>query len=54
MTIYLSLLVALVGGVFYLIAKPGEKIAELGRLCFFAGLLAFLLQFSPHMVGALR
>ena len=40
--IYLSLLVALLGGILYLVAgRP--QLAEIGRLSFFAGLLAFLL-----------
>ena len=42
MTIYLSLLVAIIGAL------------ELGRIAFGAGLLAFLLQFTPTVVGALR
>lgn len=42
MIIFLSLLVALVGALMYaLSANP--KLIELGRLAFFAGLLAFLL-----------
>jgi hypothetical protein len=53
MEIYLSLLVALVGLLMYaLSANP--KLAEIGRISFFAGLLAFLIQIAPHMVGALR
>ena len=43
MTIYLSLLVAIIGLLVYaLSANP--KVAELGRISYFAGLLAFLLQ----------
>jgi len=42
MIIYLSLLVALVGVLMYaLSANP--KLVEIGRLAFFAGLLAFLM-----------
>jgi hypothetical protein len=51
--IYLSLLVALIGGVLYLVAgRP--QLAEIGRLSFFAGLLAFLLQVVPHMVNVAK
>ena len=43
MVIYLSLLVALVGVVIYaLSANP--KVAEVGRICFWTGLLSFLLS----------
>lgn len=52
MTIYLSLLVALVGALLY--GLTDGKPSELGRVSFFAGLLAFLIQFAPHTVGALR
>lgn len=53
MTIYLSLLVAIVGGIAYLISS-NSKACELGRIMFGVGLLAFLLQFTPTVVGALR
>jgi len=47
MTIYLSLLVALVGVLMYaLCANP--KLQEIGRISFAAGLFAFLLGFSGH------
>ena len=47
MTSYLSLLVALVGVLMYaLSANP--KLQEIGRISYFAGLLAFLLGFSGH------
>ncbi len=53
MIIYLSLLVAVVGVLMYaLCANP--KLAEIGRLLFFAGSLVFLLQGVPHMVTALK
>jgi len=43
MVIYLSLLVCLVGVLMYaLSANP--KLVEIGRISFFAGLLAFLLN----------
>ncbi len=52
MIIYLSLLVAIVGVLMYaLSANP--KLAEIGRISFAMGLLAFLLQAVPHMVKAL-
>ena len=50
MTIYVSLLVALIGVLAYaLSANP--KAQEIGRISFFAGLLAFLLQLSPQMLS---
>lgn len=43
MVVLLSVLVAIIGVLMYaLSANP--KLAELGRIMFFAGLLAFLLQ----------
>lgn len=43
MTVWLSLLVAIIGCLVYaLSANP--KVAELGRISYFAGLMAFLLQ----------
>jgi hypothetical protein len=53
MIIYLSLLVALIGGIVYLVAGRAQ-LAELGRLSFFAGLLAFLLEAVPRMVGVVK
>ena len=50
MTIYLSLLVALVGVLLYALATNG-KVVEIGKISFFAGLLAFLLQIAPKVVG---
>lgn len=48
MTIYLALLIALVGGLMYLLCNgpspTSPKVAELGRIMFFCGLLAFLLE----------
>lgn len=50
MIIYLSLLVAIVGLLAYaLSANP--KIAEIGRITYFAGLLAFLLELPAHLVA---
>lgn len=54
MVIYLSLLVALIGLLMYaLCANP--KLQEIGRLSFFAGLLAFLLMVaSGHSLTVIR
>jgi len=53
MVIYLSLLVALIGLVVYAISTNG-KAAEAGRIAYFAGLLAFLMQITPRMISTLR
>jgi Na+/phosphate symporter len=53
MLIYLSLLVA-VGGLLLYVLSEKLKLAEIGRISFFCGLLAFLLQVVPHMVGLLK
>lgn len=53
MTIYWALLVAVVGGLVYLLVTS-PKVAELGRLSFFAGLWVFLLQQAPHMISVIR
>jgi Ni/Fe-hydrogenase subunit HybB-like protein len=50
MLIYFSLLVALIGVLMYvLVVNP--KLQEIGRLMFFSGLLAFLLQVSSAHFG---
>lgn len=50
MIIYLSLLVCLIGLLAYaLSANP--KVAELGRLSFAVGLLAFLLRVTGPAIG---
>jgi SpoU rRNA methylase family enzyme len=46
MTIYLSLLVAVVGVLMYALAS-NPKLSEIGRLAFAMGLLAFLIT-APH------
>jgi hypothetical protein len=51
MQIYLSLLVALIGGLMFLLCT-GAGWKELGRLSFGCGLLVFLLNVS-HMVNLL-
>lgn len=43
MAIYLSLFVALIGVLMYVLCV-NPKLQEIGRLAYFAGLLAFLLQ----------
>jgi hypothetical protein len=50
MTIYVSLLVALVALVFYLLT-PNPKVGSLALWAWGAGLLAFLLSISGHTVG---
>ena len=54
MVIYLSLLVCIVGVLMYaLSANP--KVAELGRISYFAGLLAFLLVVAgAHVLPVLH
>lgn len=53
MIIYLSLLVAIIGVLMYALAA-NPKLQEIGRLSFFAGLLAFLLEAVPRMVGVVK
>jgi len=49
MTLYLSLAIALVGLVMY--ALTNNKMMEVGRIMFWTGLLAFLLQVGAgHVV----
>jgi hypothetical protein len=43
MILYLSLLVAIVGLLIYALSNT-PKVSEIGRISYFAGLLAFLLQ----------
>lgn len=52
MIIFLPLLVALIGLLMYILAG-NPKIQELGRLMFFAGVLAFLLVGGGPAVGLL-
>jgi Na+/phosphate symporter len=50
---FLSILVALVGVLMYaLSANP--KLQEIGRISFFAGLLAFLIVNGQHLVALAR
>jgi len=53
MTIYLSLLVALVGLVIYAITAQ-SKVGAIAFAMFQCGLLAFLLQTAPHTISTLR
>lgn len=53
MEIYLVLLFALVGVLMYALSTNG-KVQEIGRICFFCGLLAFLLQVGKAIVGFTR
>jgi len=53
MIIGLTLLVAIVGVLMYaLVVNP--KLQEVGRLAFFAGLLAFLLTGIPRVIELVR
>ena len=53
MVIYFSLLVALIGLLMYaLCANP--KLQEIGRISYFAGLLAFLLNSVGPMISTLH
>lgn len=51
MTIYLSLLVAVIGFLAYSGLSTNAKVQEIGRISYFAGLLAFLLRYGPQLVG---
>ena len=53
MTIYLSLIIALIGVLAYALSA-NAKVQEIGRISYFAGLLAFLLQTGSHLVSPLR
>jgi hypothetical protein len=50
MIIYLSLLVAIIGCLMYALAA-NPKLQELGRIAFFAGLLAFLICLCHSGLG---
>ena len=52
MTIFLSLLVALIGAGVYALAA-NAKLVELGRLSFACGLLAFLLKVGEPLISIL-
>lgn len=50
MIIYFSLLVALIGVLIYVLCKEGHLV-EIGKIMFWTGLLAFLLQASNAHLG---
>ena len=52
MTIYLSLLVALVGVLMYALCV-NPKLQEIGRLAYCCGLLAFLLVGVEHILNVI-
>lgn len=52
MVIYLSLLVAVIGGLMFGLADG--KLSELGKILLFSGTLAFLLQMAPHPIPVIR
>jgi hypothetical protein len=51
MIIYLSLLVCVVGLLIYVLSTTNPKVVEIGRTMFWCGLLAFLLESVPRLVG---
>ncbi len=53
MTIYLSLFFALIGLLVYAFAA-NPKLQEIGRITYFAGLLAFLLRITETAIQVLR
>ena len=59
MIIYVALLVALIGMLMYILANgpspTSPKVAEIGRIMFFCGLLAFLLMVAGgHSLAVIR
>jgi len=54
MVIYLPLLVAIVGLVIYALTSMNAKASEIGRIMFWVGLLAFLLNVGPRVVGVMH
>ncbi len=53
MTVYLSLLISLIGLLMYALATNG-KVVEIGRNMFWVGLLAFLLRWSDAIMPTLK
>jgi hypothetical protein len=53
MIVYLSLLIAIIGLITYALAA-NPKAAEIGRITYFAGLLAFLLTSADRLLSALK
>ena len=57
LVLYLSLAVAIVGALVYLIATDaplGVKLSEIGRLSYAVGLFVFLLQAAPRLVDLFK
>ena len=52
MIILLPLLISLIGLILY--ATSNTKLAEIGRIMFFAGLLAFLLGYHGQTITVLK
>jgi Na+/phosphate symporter len=50
MTIFLSLLIAIIGVLMYALCI-NPKLQEIGRLAFFSGMLAFLLRIGPDTIS---
>jgi hypothetical protein len=53
MILYLSLLIALIGVLMYALCA-NAKLAEIGRILFFCGMLAFLLGVPGQTIGLLH
>lgn len=53
MSIYFSLLIAVIGVLTYALASNGKS-QELGRISFACGLLVFLFQGVPHIVSLMK
>jgi hypothetical protein len=54
MMIYFSLLVCVIGLLIYVLSTTNAKVVEIGRIMFWCGLLAFLLESVPKMVGLMK
>ena len=53
MIVYLSLLVCVVGVLMYALCV-NPKLQEIGRLAYGCGLLAFLLESVPRLIGVIK
>src|SRR5690242_18039416 len=51
MIIYLSLLVCVAGLLIFALTTTNQKVIKIGEIMFWTGLLAFLLEAVPRMVG---
>lgn len=54
MIILLPLLIALIGLLMYFLCVNNPKLAEIGRIMFFAGLLVFLLGYHGQTITVMR